>query len=404
MKDIFDRLNQYKSLASQLENSGALKIAQSQHKLLDGISNIGISAVIKQQQKLIDLVGINRLSSITKHYDKIINATSLNAYSKTQLPLATVAGLATISSQHNALLQLIDNSLLKKLGKQQAHFQNAIANNSIIKSFAIDRRIPFLNSSTLRSFKDSSRILSDLHSVNSIVKTLEVNRFQNIIDDSFSLQLLNELKTEKLNFNDAIEVVEEAFSNKIETSSKGWISAEGLLQLFFAFTLYVISQASAMDSDEALMKKVSQLENSFIEKIALLLPDKQDDKNATYYIVNRTVQLHTESSTKSPFLGFLYPNQRVKLVKRKSKWIYIEYFDNLNGIPKMGWVYKKYLKMEKKQYTYPVKIVTSSPNEIFEKNKKRNFRSSSKLEGIMIPSKPAEKSLEEVLNKYREAV
>lgn len=44
----------------------------------------------------------------------------------------------------------------------------------------------------------------------------------------------------------------------------------------------------------------------------------------------------------------------------------------------------------------------SSPYEKYEKNKKRNFKNSSKLEGIHLPSNQAESSLDEILNKYRE--
>lgn len=43
-----------------------------------------------------------------------------------------------------------------------------------------------------------------------------------------------------------------------------------------------------------------------------------------------------------------------------------------------------------------------SPYERYEKNKKRNFISSSKLEGIDIPNKTTTDSLEDILKRYRE--
>lgn len=42
-----------------------------------------------------------------------------------------------------------------------------------------------------------------------------------------------------------------------------------------------------------------------------------------------------------------------------------------------------------------------SPYERYEKNKKRNFISSSKLEGINIPEKNTSDSLDDILNRYR---
>ena len=386
MKNTFDKLNQYKSLLSKLEGAGALGLANSQRKMLESISRTsGVSAILEQQQKKInDLLGINKLSSITNQYDNIIKASSFDIYSKSQLA-SSFAGLSALSSQHKELLQNIDNPLLKKIEKQQAIFQSTIFNNSTIKHFTdeklrinkllsnhhrinIAKKFLFLNSSLIGSFNDTTRILSELNSVNSLIKNLEVSKLQSTIESSFSIQLLNELKVDNFDFNDALEVVEEAFTNKIETSKKGWISAEGLFQLFFAIVLYVLSQASAMDSEDALMEKLSQLETNFIEQIATLIPDEQEDIISTYYIVQRTAKLHTESSTKSHVLGFLYPNQRVRLIKRKSKWIYIEYFDNLKGIPKLGWVLKKYLRMEKNNQAHYANDNTQSWDKEIEKD------------------------------------
>ena len=40
----------------------------------------------------------------------------------------------------------------------------------------------------------------------------------------------------------------------------------------------------------------------------------------------------------------LYPNTRVKLIVEKHKWLYVEWTDYLEAIPRYGWVNKKYLK------------------------------------------------------------
>lgn len=42
-----------------------------------------------------------------------------------------------------------------------------------------------------------------------------------------------------------------------------------------------------------------------------------------------------------------------------------------------------------------------SPHERYERNKRRNFINSSKLEGIEIPNDPCNQSLEEIINKYK---
>jgi len=62
------------------------------------------------------------------------------------------------------------------------------------------------------------------------------------------------------------------------------------------------------------------------------------------YVVLETVRLRNEPTTKSPIIGLLYPNQKVTLIKDQGKWIYITYSDNIEGIPKMGWVCKEFLR------------------------------------------------------------
>ncbi|MHC8287526.1 YhfG family protein [Pseudomonas sp. XS1P51] len=44
-----------------------------------------------------------------------------------------------------------------------------------------------------------------------------------------------------------------------------------------------------------------------------------------------------------------------------------------------------------------------TPYEAYENNKRRNFKNSSRLEGVEMPESAPDESLEEILNKYRES-
>lgn len=75
---------------------------------------------------------------------------------------------------------------------------------------------------------------------------------------------------------------------------------------------------------------------------------KAIEDKSIYYAVKRKLELKVNPKFQSSTIAVLYPNQIVRLVKRQHKWIYVEYFDYLEGIPKNGWVNKKYLtKIEK---------------------------------------------------------
>jgi len=57
------------------------------------------------------------------------------------------------------------------------------------------------------------------------------------------------------------------------------------------------------------------------------------------------VNLRAKPTTKnSDVLKVLYPNQKVRLVERKKKWIGVEYYNHILDIHENGWCFKKYLK------------------------------------------------------------
>jgi len=312
-----------------------------------------------------------KLTSFASQYNKLVSPSISESIFKQQQKISdllSLTGISTATIQSEKLLRGFDNSFLKSINQQQETLKNSFLSASSLNTFidgrlrisdlassqswsSIARKHSLLNTSVFDSFKTTSQILSNLHSVSSVLNNIEQNKlkiqiFKNI-EDSFSIQLLRGLKYENIDFNDAVEVVEEAFSNKINELPKSWVSFEGMIQLFFAFAFLIYSQSAALDSEDNILERMKELEANLINQISLLIPETEEESKI-YYIVKRTVNLRANSSTKSPVLGVLYPNQRVELIERKSKWIYVEYFDNLNGIPRMGWVYKKYLKMESK--------------------------------------------------------
>lgn len=63
-----------------------------------------------------------------------------------------------------------------------------------------------------------------------------------------------------------------------------------------------------------------------------------------YYRVERTVRVMARPTTKSSLLCVLPADHTVRLVERKHKWAYVEYFDHLLVATRCGWVHKKYLR------------------------------------------------------------
>ena len=97
------------------------------------------------------------------------------------------------------------------------------------------------------------------------------------------------------------------------------------------------------ESEKRLTEQIINIQTVITEKLEQVLTTQN---NHTYYVVLRPVNLRLKPTTrKSKAINVLYPNQTVRLIERKGKWIHIEYFNHTSGIHEHGWCYKKYLKI-----------------------------------------------------------
>jgi hypothetical protein len=160
---------------------------------------------------------------------------------------------------------------------------------------------------------------------------------------------------------DIINEFENLVENKIKNQPNSKASLELIMfiltvlsfltgsgQLYYAKLQYDDGKQSSQSNDQRFNQLVE-----ILERIANNL-ENTTNETSTFYIVNRTVELKLRPKFKSSTIAVLYPNQQVRLVqnsdivKNPHKWVYVEYFDYLEGIPKYGWANKKYLiKVEK---------------------------------------------------------
>ena len=102
-----------------------------------------------------------------------------------------------------------------------------------------------------------------------------------------------------------------------------------------------IQQMETTAQREAKWAQALEFLKQIAESTAKLVPENDPGK---YYVVERNVVLHIKPQTKAAKIVMLFPNQRVLLVNDNHKWIYIEYFDYLEGVPRYGWAMKKYFR------------------------------------------------------------
>lgn len=148
------------------------------------------------------------------------------------------------------------------------------------------------------------------------------------------------------------EYAGDSASNPIESSideieqkaslSRTTLSLEFYLSLIFTLMIALMQQSESGDFNVELMKRLDRLESELVEKYEVVA---NDEKDSSFYIVQVNVNFREGPSTKHSVLDVLYPNQKVRLVERKQKWIKVEFYDHVKGLHKQGWVYKKYLRL-----------------------------------------------------------
>lgn len=153
-------------------------------------------------------------------------------------------------------------------------------------------------------------------------------------------------KTDRIGEPDVIEFSEKTIEKtkpEVAESKNDILKAEFWISIIFSLILFIASQHFAKMSEDGIQSHMNKLERLIIELPKELMHERD---SSTYYVVIRFVNLRSKPSTKkSEILEVLYPNLKVRLIERKSKWIFIEYYDHISDDYKRGWVSKKYLRI-----------------------------------------------------------
>jgi hypothetical protein len=200
--------------------------------------------------------------------------------------------------------------------------------------------------------------------IRNLIDSTGLNRF-NSIEASLRMSALNAIDmTASLYTNlETDELLElNHYRQLVETESSDGISKKFNVTEFIAIMLAILFHLHSIQmnyqSSKETQKALESVESNLIGQIYVLQKQVQDLQNdlvdeeldlKVEYVVIRAINLRTQSNTDidSHIISVLYPNQKVELLKRNKKWIYVGYFDEIDGVPKTGWVYKKYLRLIK---------------------------------------------------------
>ena len=333
-----NRFNINKIYDASLLSSTALSKFMKQQEYINNIMKPSlVDSMLKQKERVNSIVGSSQLNAIKQQQEKlsgIFNSSVFDVLKKQQsqvYDLFNSSAMMGVIRQQERMKELLGTSMFDSLLNEQNKMSN------------------ILNSSIINSINIAPSILSDFTNINSIAKSMRNGAMHtellNSINKSFSYGLFLKLDRGNITLDDTIDLIQENFSNKLKNIPQGLISFEGMVQILVAIILFIYAQISSFESEKNITRKIEQLESNVMAQLSQqLLPDNEAK---TYYIVKRRVNLRANFNTESTIINLLHPNQRVELIEKNKKWIYVKYFDYIDGVQKMGWAYKKYLQIEK---------------------------------------------------------
>ncbi|MCI2286128.1 SH3 domain-containing protein [Colwellia sp. MSW7] len=241
-------------------------------------------------------------------------------------------------------LQKLFDSTLNSFGLMKDVSLNTLINSSILG-------ISEIKSSQLQEVLDLESI-AGVHGLEEMLKLATSNAFD--IASSYFAEYADNSHTSEETLNEFEELINKPKTN---LTSENYIFF--YISTILSLLMFVYSIHSSKQSDKERQASINALETTVISQFMILnsntveinkkLKKQTIDSKPTEYVVERTVNLRTKNSTskESIIITSLYPNQKVELLKREGKWIYICYFDHIEQVPITGRVYKKYLKMLK---------------------------------------------------------
>lgn len=217
--------------------------------------------------------------------------------------------------------------------------------------------------------------VNEIYSANNLIDSFNTAFTSLFIKDSFGNKIMKELSSDDLNNNNS-QSIKNFFELIIKRLFKSFPQKKhakkdfiGILSIVLGIIFFLYGVYSSDQSEQKIFEAIQQSETRIINELREASKEmKKDNKKLqqdisnsekkikdeisklknqqeVFYIVKKQINLYSKTTNKSDIISILYPNQKVQVEKQKNKnWIYINYFDYIEGITKTGWVLKKYLK------------------------------------------------------------
>ncbi len=310
------------------------------------VNSPALRAIEEQQIRLNKFVESPALKAMKEHEERI------NRIYKSP-------ALTAMIETENRWKRLVDSPVMRAFKEHEEKINRIYNSPALVSMRAQEEKIRKIYDSPLsKALKKNTKRLEKIYS-SPALKAMEENErkwrgvFKNTTFEALKVAreisasgLVAELNIDDVSFKDTGELVGELYEEEDKAAYSQLFSFEGYVQILLTILFYLATYSASIESNAEIVGRIDRFEAEISTQLESI---SQEENEGTFYIVERAVNLRSENHTAegAVIIDILHPNQRVKLLKRDKKWIYVSYFDYLSGVQRNGWVYKKYLTMEK---------------------------------------------------------
>lgn len=293
---------------------------------------------IKNQQRLFEnTFSTHFLSSIRQQLD-IINQSAFKFVEQNRIALESISkSIIPLQNSINQSLSITNNfarTILPQLNVFEELSRNILTSHqTAYKHFSDILKRDLINVNKIIGQIDFSHITAQINYLKNVNQQL--NFGHNVIQC-----------IDGINHKDKIDYiigeVEKLLVEQIAKNNPSYVGSSFFQNLLFLILSIIFTVYQGKIQEENIVRNISYSEKRIVEKIEGITP-KTSSAEKNIYIVRTKLNVRNQPSSKSIILDYLFPNNKVEFIKVEGNWFYVQYFDFLDGLPKFGWVYSKYL-------------------------------------------------------------
>ena len=335
---------------------------------MDELKKRAIDRILQEQSSLLSRAALDAIHKMPDYQRTIIdriaeeNKRLLQSFAGLQFPTASDALIETVKN-----IGLLEQKRLhdSAFSKASSVIEEAIRQTTRSAEFKLAQLTAAdAIASTLRVSQDYQRgIASSFAEIHRQAATesaaslsaLISQQFKALEDvqSAFARSMVQEMRDALADFEQrqhlSIQELEESLTERIDElpetiKDPAWLrklqflaAVASLLGLLIPLVQLAASKGKTNEDQEKLRTVIVALIQEAITKTEREL--------TIFYIAQRTVMLKETPDHKSKTVTTIPKGDEVRLIKRKHKWIYVEYTQDTDEKPLYGWVDKKYLRL-----------------------------------------------------------